>query len=62
MAAGTAISPRTQRARRSTRFWYRGRVRDVVDGEQGNDSACRQSGVAISLDHPVLAESRWEAV
>jgi predicted glycogen debranching enzyme len=44
------------------RFWYApgGYLYDVVDGEQGDDSACRPNQVfAISLDHPVLDSSRW---
>jgi glycogen debranching enzyme len=36
---------------------------DVVDGEQGDDTACRPNQVlAISLKHPVLDQSRWEGV
>jgi predicted glycogen debranching enzyme len=56
-----------ERARQSfnQRFWnpdgpY---LFDVVDGEQGNDAACRPNQIfAISLDHPVLDESRWRPV
>ncbi len=48
------------------RFWYEqgGYLYDVVDGENGrNDPACRPNQLfAISLQHPVLEESRWEAV
>lgn len=47
------------------RFWYEagGYLYDVVDGEQGNDTACRPNQVfAISLPNPVLDESRWAAV
>ncbi|HWB96609.1 MAG TPA: amylo-alpha-1,6-glucosidase, partial [Bryobacteraceae bacterium] len=47
------------------RFWYEagGYLYDVVDGERGNDPACRPNQViAISLDHPVLDPSRWEPV
>ncbi|WP_243371683.1 amylo-alpha-1,6-glucosidase [Geotalea sp. SG265] len=47
------------------RFWYEegGYLYDVVDGEQGDDSACRPNQVfAISLRHPVLDSSRWERV
>ena len=56
------------RARESfnNRFWFAagGYLYDVVDSEGGgNDSSCRPNQVmAISLDHPVLDESRWEAV
>ena len=36
---------------------------DVVDGEQGNDPAIRPNQVlAISLPHPILERSHWEAV
>jgi predicted glycogen debranching enzyme len=47
------------------RFWYAdgGYLYDIVDGEQGNDPACRPNQVlAISLDHPVLDQARWPAV
>jgi len=47
------------------RFWYAegGYLYDVVDGEQGDDSACRPNQLlAISLDHPVLERDRWEPV
>ncbi len=48
------------------RFWYEqgGYLFDVVDAENGgNDDACRPNQVfAISLDHPVLDEARWESV
>ena len=50
-----------ERARESfnARFWYAdgGYLYDVIDGEQGDDSACRPNQIfAISLDHPVLDE------
>ena len=47
------------------RFWIAdaGYLFDVVDGESGDDPACRPNQVfAIALDHPVLAPERWEAV
>jgi predicted glycogen debranching enzyme len=52
------------RARRSfnDRFWSAsaGYLFDVVDGEHGDDAACRPNQVlAISLDYPVLDEARW---
>jgi predicted glycogen debranching enzyme len=55
------------RARESfnQRFWNAdgGFLFDVVDGEQGNDPACRPNQVfAIALDHPVLDRPKWEAV
>jgi predicted glycogen debranching enzyme len=51
------------------RFWYAegGHLYDVVDGavdgEPGDDPACRPNQVfAISLEHPVLDRERWEPV
>ena len=47
------------------RFWCaeRGHLFDVVDGEQGDDTACRPNQVfAISLPHPVLDKKHWRAV
>ncbi|HVL66982.1 MAG TPA: amylo-alpha-1,6-glucosidase [Vicinamibacterales bacterium] len=47
------------------RFWSDelGHLFDVVDGEAGDDPACRPNQVfAISLDHPVLARERWNPV
>src|SRR5262245_19005956 len=47
------------------RFWYEagGYLYDVVDGEHGDDPACRPNQlIAMSLPHPVLAASRWPAV
>jgi len=47
------------------RFWdeARGCLFDVVDGEQGDDPACRPNQLfAISLDYPVLTDDRWQAV
>ncbi len=47
------------------RFWSEkhGYLFDVVDGEQGDDSACRPNQIfAISLRHPVLEEAHWSAV
>ncbi|HEY5619131.1 MAG TPA: amylo-alpha-1,6-glucosidase [Vicinamibacterales bacterium] len=46
----------------NARFWYEegGYLYDVIDGEQGDDPACRPNQIfAISLDHPVLDRSRW---
>jgi predicted glycogen debranching enzyme len=61
------IDAHAERARVSfnTRFWYPdgGYLYDVVDGEQGNDSACRPNQIfSISLDHPVLDRERWVPV
>jgi predicted glycogen debranching enzyme len=54
------------RARESfnRRFWYEagGYLYDV-DGEAGDDPACRPNQVfAIALDHPILDRSRWAPV
>jgi predicted glycogen debranching enzyme len=56
-----------ERARASfnRRFWFAsgGYLYDVIDGETGDDASCRPNQVfAISLRHPVLDSSRWEAV
>jgi predicted glycogen debranching enzyme len=57
----------SERARESfnRRFWYAegGHLYDVIDGEQGDDAACRPNQIfAISLDHPVLDRARWHQV
>ncbi|UFS70573.1 amylo-alpha-1,6-glucosidase [Geomonas sp. RF6] len=47
------------------RFWYEegGYLYDVVDGENGDDSACRPNQIfAISLRFPVLDPARWTPV
>jgi predicted glycogen debranching enzyme len=47
------------------RFWYAegSYLYDVIDGPQGNDTACRPNQVlSISLRHPVLDQSYWEVV
>ena len=47
------------------RFWNESanHLFDVVDGEEGDDPACRPNQVfAISLPHPILDKSRWAAV
>jgi predicted glycogen debranching enzyme len=49
----------------NARFWYEegGYLYDVVDDEQGDDTACRPNQIlAISLDHPVLDRNRWRPV
>jgi predicted glycogen debranching enzyme len=53
------------RASFNRRFWYEtGRyLYDVIDGENGDDSAFRPNQVfAISLPHPVLDKERWEGL
>jgi predicted glycogen debranching enzyme len=47
------------------RFWSpeRGHLYDLVDGEHGDDPACRPNQLfAISLPHPVLDPARWRPV
>lgn len=47
------------------RFWYEegGYLYDVVDGENGDDSALRPNQLfAISLSYPVLKQERWKPV
>ena len=47
------------------RFWYAagGYLYDLVDGEKGDDAACRPNQVfAISLDYPILDPAHWAAV
>jgi glycogen debranching enzyme len=47
------------------RFWNpeRGHLHDVVDGENGDDPACRPNQLfAISLANPVLAPDYWKPV
>jgi predicted glycogen debranching enzyme len=61
------VDEAAQRAHDSfnARFWYEegGYLYDVIDGEQGDDPACRPNQViAISLDHPVLERHRWRPV
>ncbi|MDA8232687.1 MAG: glycogen debranching enzyme N-terminal domain-containing protein [Magnetospirillum sp.] len=55
------------RARESfnRRFWNAktGFLYDLVDGEAGDDDACRCNQIfTISLPHPILDESRWAPV
>ncbi len=47
------------------RFWFEagGHLYDVVDGEHGDDAACRPNQIlALALRYPVLDESKWPAV
>jgi glycogen debranching enzyme len=65
--AGAVYGRHADRAREAfnARFWYDqgGYLYDVVDGESGDDPACRPNQVfAISLKHPVLDRPRWEPV
>lgn len=69
---GSTYRMHADRARVSfnQRFWnsQTGYLFDVVDGESGggtpgNDPACRPNQLfAISLDHPVLDQTRWAPV
>jgi predicted glycogen debranching enzyme len=47
------------------RFWYAtgGYLYDLIDGERGDDPACRPNQIfALSLTHPVLDPALWKAV
>jgi len=62
-----AYARHADQARRSfnVRFWYEpgGHLYDVVDGENGDDPACRPNQVfSVALKHPVLDPARWPAV
>jgi predicted glycogen debranching enzyme len=49
----------------NARFWNEktGALFDIVDGDDGDDDAIRPNQLfAISLPHPVLDRSRWQAV
>ena len=64
---GIDLATHAQRARASfnNRFWNarEGYLFDVVDGERGDDPACRPNQIfAISLDYPVLDEPHWSSV
>ncbi len=66
-SAAEPVAEAAARARESfnRRFWYEegGYLYDVVDGEHGDDTACRPNQVfAVSLPHPVLERSRWRPV
>jgi predicted glycogen debranching enzyme len=61
------IKAHADRARDSfnRRFWYAAGeyLYDVIDGEKGDDTACRPNQIfAISLPHPILDELRWSPV
>jgi len=65
--AAREIEAHAERARVSfnQRFWYDAgaHLYDVVDGERGDDSACRPNQLfAISLPHAVLDAERWKPV
>jgi predicted glycogen debranching enzyme len=65
--AAEPLAELANRARQSfnNRFWCEAEqgLFDVVDGEHGDDSACRPNQLfAIALPHPVLDEPRWRTV
>jgi predicted glycogen debranching enzyme len=67
LATAAKIGAMAEQARSSfnARFWNPGKnyLYDVIDSEEGDDDALRPNQLfAISLDHPVLDRSRWEAV
>lgn len=60
----SAAADRTQESF-NRRFWCEAEkgLFDIVDGEQGDDPACRPNQLlAISLENPILDISRWTAV
>ena len=66
-AGAETLARHADRARESfnRRFWSArlGHLYDVVDGEHGDDPACRPNQIlAISLAHPVLDRAHWEPV
>jgi predicted glycogen debranching enzyme len=65
--AAQSLNKHAQRAQHSfnERFWceHAGHLFDVIDGEHGDDAACRPNQVlSISLKFPVLDEQRWKSV
>jgi len=66
-AAADTYATHAGRAKQSfnNRFWFAegNYLYDVVDGENGNDAACRPNQLlAFSLKHPVLDERHWKPV
>jgi predicted glycogen debranching enzyme len=67
VVAAHILAKRSEMTRRSfdDRFWYQrgGYLYDVVDGEHGDDAACRPNQIiSFSLKYPVLDEARWKPV
>ncbi|MHA3774304.1 amylo-alpha-1,6-glucosidase [Verrucomicrobiota bacterium sgz303538] len=65
--AAQPIAAHAQRAYESfnRRFWCEDTkyLLDVVDGENGDDNACRPNQIfSMSLRHPVLEEKHWNSV
>ena len=66
-AEGAWLEAAAARVRTSfnRRYWHEpaGHLFDVVDGENGDDAACRPNQImAISLAYPVLARRYWQPV
>ncbi len=64
-AKGLTESAEQARASFNKRFWYDdgGYLYDLIDGPQGDDTACRPNQIlALALRHPILERGRWEAV
>ncbi|HEV3080366.1 MAG TPA: amylo-alpha-1,6-glucosidase [Gemmataceae bacterium] len=62
-----SLGAQARKARQSfnRRFWYEkgGYLFDVVDGESGDDPACRPNQIfAMSLPHAILDRERWQPV
>ena len=60
-----AHAAETARSSFNKRFWYEsgGYLYDVVDGERGDDPACRPNQLlAFSLKHEVLDRGKWQPV
>jgi predicted glycogen debranching enzyme len=65
--AAHGLVAHAEQARHSfnARFWYGqgGYLYDVVDGEEGDDPACRPNQLlAIALRYPILEPARWQPV
>jgi predicted glycogen debranching enzyme len=65
--AARSLAEQADRVQQSfnRRFWYAagGYLYDAVDGENGDDPACRPNQLfAISLPHAVLEQDRWQPV
>jgi predicted glycogen debranching enzyme len=65
--AAEEFATHAEKARESfnCRFWNDsgGYLYDIVDGVNGDDASFRPNQIfAVSLDHPILDEGRWEAV
>lgn len=61
------LQKHAERARSSfnDRFWFEqeGHLYDVIDGENGDDPACRPNQIySFSLKYPILDEKRWRNV